>query len=223
MNKKKSAFDVKTLVTLGMLTALAYAVMAACKVIPKVEGFLSLDVTDAVIGIGGFLFGPLAVVCMSVVESLIEMVTVSTTGWYGLFMNIISTVFFLVPAVYLYRRSHKTSGAVLGLGVGVACRTMGMVAWNYIVTPRYFGMAQEGVVALMPIIIIFNLVKGILNAALIMMLYPPVASTLRRAGLVAPSTAHGTGEKPKFNYVPLLVSAVVLVTAILAVVVMLRE
>lgn len=223
MNKTKTSFDAKTLAALGMLTALAYAAMAVCKVIPKVEGFLSLDVLDAVIGVGGFLFGPLAAVCVSVVESFLEMLTLSTTGWYGLFMNIISTVFFLVPAAYIYRRRHKTSAAVVGLAVGVVCRTVGMILWNYIVTPHYFGMPQDAVLDLMPTIAVFNLVKGVLNAALLMILYPPVSAALRKTGLAAPSQAHGVGEKPRFNYAPLAVSIVVLVTAVLCVWAMLQK
>lgn len=223
MNKTKTSFDTKTLAALGMLTALAYAAMAVCKVIPKVEGFLSLDVLDAVIGVGAFLFGPLAAVCVSVVEAFIEMVTLSTTGWYGFFMNVISTVFFLVPAAYIYRRKHKTSAAVVGLAVGVVCRTVGMILWNYIVTPHYFGMPQAAVLDLMPTIVIFNIVKGVLNAALIMILYPPVSTALRKTGLAAPSQAHGAGEKPRFNYAPLVVSVVVLVTAILCVWAMLQK
>ncbi len=216
MNKSKSRFDTRTLAALGMLTALAYAAMAVCKlVIPKVENFLSLDVIDAVIGIGAFLFGPLAAVCVSVAEAFIEMVTLSTTGWYGFFMNVISTVFFLVPAAWLYRRKHKTSAAVIGLVEGVVCRTVGMFFWNYIVTPFYMGIEQDAVMALMPTIIVFNIVKGVLNAALIMILYPPVSTALRKNGLAAPSQAHGAGEKPRFNYAPLAVSIVVLVTAIL--------
>lgn len=223
MNEQKDRFDVKTLTALGMFTALAYAVAAVCKVLPKVGGFLSLDMVDAVIGVGGFLFGPLAVALMSAAEALLEFVSVSTTGWYGLLMNIISTTLFLVPAVRVYRRGRKTAWAVAGLAVGVVCRTVGMIVWNYIVTPAYFGMPQAAVLELMSTIILFNLVKGTLNAALIMILYPPVSTALRRVGLAAPGKARAQGAAPRFNYAPLFVSALVFLTAALAVWAMLRD
>ncbi len=223
MDRRKDLFDVKTLTAMGMLTALAYAVAAVCKVIPKVGGFLSLDMIDAVIGVGGFLFGPLSVALMSVAEALLEFVSVSTTGWYGLLMNIISTTLFLVPAVCIYRRSRRTAGAAGGLAVGVVCRTAGMIVWNYIVTPAYFGMPRAAVLGLMPTIILFNLVKGVLNAALIMILYPPVSTALRRVGLAAPGKAQAQGEAHRFNYAPLLVSVLVLITAALAVWAMLGD
>ncbi len=223
MNETKTGFDTRTLTALGMLTALAYAVMAVCKVIPPVGGFLSLDLKDTVMAIGGYLFGPLAALCMAVVVPLIEFVTVSDTGWYGLMMNIIATALFVIPAVYLYRRKHRTSSAVVGLAVGTLCLTVGMIAWNMIITPLYLKLPLDGVMDMMPLIVAFNLVKGVLNSAAIMILYPPVSTALRKTGLAAPSTAHGAGEKPRFNYAPLAVSILVLVTAILCVWAMLRQ
>lgn len=223
MKQNKTRYGTKTLVTMAMLTAMAYAVMAVCKVIPKVGGFLSLDAIDAVIGVGGFLFGPGAAVMMIVVEALIEMVTpLSTTGWYGFVMNVLSTTLLICPAVMIYQRKGKTSGAVIGLAVGVVFRLLGMIVFNYIVTPLYFGMPRAAVGELMPMIAGFNLVKGILNAALLMVIYPPVSAVLRKTGLVAPSKAGEREEGRKFDYLPLTVSLLVLVGAVLVVLNMLE-
>lgn len=216
-------FDVRTVTTMAMIVALAYAAMAVCKLfIPKIGGFLSLDIIDAVIGIGGFLFGPVAAVMMIVVEAFIEAITLSTTGWYGFVMNVLSTVLLICPAVIIYRHKGKTAGAVIGLCVGVVFRLLGMIVFNYIVTPMYFGMPRASVVELMPMIALFNLVKGTLNAALLMILYPPVSKTLRKIGLVAPSKAQSGGEGSKFSYVPLIVSLLVLAGAVLVVLKMLK-
>ena len=51
---------IRMIVTLGMLVAIAYAVMWVCKPIPKVMGILQFDLKDAVIVIGGLIYGPLA-------------------------------------------------------------------------------------------------------------------------------------------------------------------
>lgn len=212
---KRPLFSTKTLAALAMLTALAYAAMAVCKVIPPVLGFLSFDLKDTVMAVGGFLFGPAAALCMAVLVPLIEFITISGTGPYGLIMNIVATVLFVCPAVLLYRGRHKTSAAVAGLVLGTACLTAGMALWNYIITPLYFNMERSAVVEMMPVITAFNLVKGACNAALIMLVYPPVAAALRKVGLAPPSTACAPGEKPKFNYIPMVVSAFVLVTAVL--------
>lgn len=214
-NDRRPAFDTKTLVTLAMLSALAYAVMAICKVIPPIGGFLSFDLKDTVMAIGGYLFGPMAALCMAIVVPFIEFLSVSDTGWYGLLMNIIATSLFICPAVIIYRTKHRTSAAVLGLAAGTACLTLGMILWNYIITPLYFGMPRSAVMELMPMIVAFNLIKGACNSALIMLAYPPVSTALRKTGLVAPSKAYAPGQKPKFNYLPTVVSAFVLLTAVL--------
>ena len=109
--RSKSLMDTRTLVCTAMLCAVAYAVMYASKTIfapMAVAGFLKFDLKDVIIAIGGFLFGPLNVLLTSTVVSFIEMITVSTTGPWGLLMNIISTCSFLCPAAYFYKigRAH---------------------------------------------------------------------------------------------------------------------
>ncbi len=220
MKREKTRYDTKTLTAMAMLTALAYAVMAVCKVIPKVGNFLSLDAIDAVIGVGGFLFGPAAAVMMIVVEAFIEAITLSSTGWYGFLMNVLSTTLLICPAVWLYRRRGGTSGAVIGLTVGVLFRLLGMIVFNYFITPLYFQMPRAFVVDMMPMIAVFNLVKGVLNAALLMAIYPPASAALRRIGLAAPSAAKGEGRK--FSYAPLLGALVVLLGAVLVVLYMME-
>ncbi len=215
MKRDKTRYDTKTLTAMAMLTALAYAVMAVCKVIPKVGGFLSLDAIDAVIGVGGFLFGPAAAVMMIVVEAFIEAITLSSTGWYGFLMNVLSTTLLICPAVWLYRRRGGTSGAVMGLTVGVVFRLLGMIVFNYFITPWYFQMPRAAVVDLMPMIAVFNLVKGVLNAALLMAIYPPASAALRRIGLAAPSAVKEEGRR--FSYAPLIGALVVLLGAVLVV------
>lgn len=213
-------FDARAIATIGMLTAVAYAVMVACKVIPPIGGFLSFDLKDTVMVIGGIFYGPAAALCMAVLVPLVEFLTVSDTGPIGLVMNIVATAAFVCPAVMLYRRKHDTKHAVLGLVVGTVCLTAIMVLWNYALTPIFYKMPRKAVVDLMPMIIGFNIVKGVCNAALIMLLYPPVSTALRKVGLVAPSK--GSGAKAKFNYTPMVISAVVLVTGVLFLLAMLE-
>lgn len=222
MRKNKTKYDTKTLVTMAMLTALAYAVMAVCRFIPKAGNFLSLDAIDAVIGVGGFLFGPAAAVMMIVVEAFIEMITLSQTWLYGFVMNVLSTVLLICPAVIIYRKLGRTSGAVTGLTVGVACRLVGMIAFNYLITPMYFGMPRASVMDMMPMIAVFNLVKGILNAALLMVIYPPVSAALRKVGLVPLRTAQEEGESRKFSYLPLIAALIVLAVSVGVVIYMLK-
>ena len=64
-----------------------------------------------------------------------------------------------------------------------------MLLWNYLITPIYMGMDREQVVVpmLIPVFLPFNLVKGGLNMALILLIYKPVVTALRKARLVPES------------------------------------
>ena len=70
----------KKITLMAMLAAMAYAAMLVTRPLPQVAGFLSYDLKDVVIAIAGFLLGPAAALIITVVVSLIEMVTVSSTG-----------------------------------------------------------------------------------------------------------------------------------------------
>lgn len=186
----RSRMNLRTLSSLGMLTAVAYVVMYLSKMLPQVSGFLQMDLKDTVICIGGFIFGPVASAVISLVVALVEMFSVSDTGPIGMVMNVLATCSFCCTAAFVYKKMHTKKGAVLGLFLGVATLTVVMLLWNYLITPLYMGVERDVVKdMLVPIILPFNLVKGGLNVALILVLYKPVVTALRQARLVPESQA----------------------------------
>lgn len=189
----KSKLDIRTTACNGMLCAVAYVVMYLSKTVfafMAVAGFLKFDLKDVVIAIGGFLFGPLNVVCVSIVVSLIELVTVSTTGPWGFLMNVISTCAFLCPAAYLYKRHRTFKWAIWGLVIGGALMAGTMMLWNYLVTPIYQGVPRAAIAEmLLPVFLPFNLIKGLMNGSLTILLYKPVVEALRKANLAPQSDA----------------------------------
>lgn len=185
----KSLQRTRNLVLMAMLAAMAYVLMAVGRV--PVIMFLKYDPKDVVLGIGGFMLGPGAAALMSLLVSLIEMVTVSETGFIGFFMNVLSTCAFICPAAWFYHRKRSLRSATIGLAVGVILMTIMMLAWNYIITPIYMGYPRAAVAEmLLPVFLPFNLIKGALNAAFTILLYKPISSALLRSRLVS-------GEEPK--------------------------
>ena len=179
---------VKTMTSLAMLTAVAYVVMILSKMLPQVLGFLQLDLKDTVICIGGFIFGPLAAAIISIVVAVVEMFTYSDTGIIGCIMNVLATVAFCCTASFVYKKVHTKKGAVIGLALGTLFLTVVMLLWNYLITPIYMEMDRAVVAAMLPKVFLpFNLVKGGLNMAVILLLYKPVVTALRRARLVPES------------------------------------
>ena len=193
MNTRSKSLKAKDLTMLALLAAVAYVVMYLSKLIPvNVLGFLNFDLKDVIICITGFLFGPLGAACVSLVVSFIEMLTVSSTGLWGLLMNV--------------------KNAVIGLVVGVLLMTAVMLLWNYLITPIYMGQPREFVATLLiPYFLPFNLIKGGINATLTVLLYKPIVNALRKAKLVEPSS--GKGGKSKVGVA--LVAAVLFVTFVL--------
>ena len=188
----------RRLAVTAMLCALAYAAVAVARIpITPVE-FLKYEPKDVIIAIGGFLYGPLAALSISVIVSLIEMLTISSTGWIGFVMNVLSSAAFAGVAALVYRKKRTLGGAVLGLCLGVVCMAGTMVLWNYLITPLYMGTSRADVAAmLLPINLPFNLLMGCLNGALTALLYRPVVQGLRHAHLFPESSAAPARKRGK--------------------------
>ena len=202
--RTRSRANTQKLTSLGMLTAIAYVVMLISKALPQVSGFLQMDLKDTVICIGGFLFGPVAAATISIVVALVEMFTVSDTGIIGLIMNVLATVSFCCTAAFVYKRNHTRKGAVIGLALGTIVLTIVMLLWNYLIPPIYMKLDRAVVAAMLPTVFLpFNLVKGGLNMALILVIYKPVVTALRKARLVPESRgAQAAGSTGILNGVP---------------------
>ena len=217
----QATHSTRRLTLMAMLAAMAYVAMLITRPLPHVAGFLSYDLKDVIVVISGFVLGPASALIISAVVSLIEMVTVSTTGPIGLVMNVLSTCAFALPPALLYARDRSLKNAALGLAAGVALMTVMMLAWNYIITPMYMGVPRAVVAGmLLPTFLPFNLVKGGLNAGITMLIYKPVAAALRRAGLLAES-ASGAGKR-HFSLPATLISVFVVITCIVVLVIMSR-
>ena len=182
----KRKIDIKTLAVLAVLSAMAYVLMLLIHIsfMPGNE-FLVFDLKDVPIVIGGFLYGPFAVVAMSVVVSFLEMVTVSRDAWVGFAMNVLSTCAFACPAAIIYMRKRSLKGAVLGLVAGWLCVSGVMVLWNYIVTPVYRGFPRAVIVPMLPTVFLpFNLIKYGFSAAIVMLVYKPLSIALKKAKII---------------------------------------
>ena len=210
-DSSRSRIDLRTWVSMAMLTAVAYVVMYLSKMLPSVNGFLDFDFKDVVICISGFIYGPLPAAIISIVVALIEAVTISHTGPIGLLMNILATCSFCCTATFIYKKNHTMKGAVVGLSLGVIALVTVMLLWNYLITPIYQKIPREVVAAMLPTVFLpFNLAKGGMNMAATLLLYKPVVTALRKARLVAPSKSGGQGRKLNVGF--LLFSLALLAT-----------
>ena len=179
----KNRNSAKKLVLIAMLAAVAYVIVCLIRV--PVVLFLNYEPKDVIITIGAFLLGPVCGFVVSLLVSLLEMVTISGTGLIGALMNLLSTCSFSCTAAIIYKKRRTFSGAIIGLAVGTVAMTAVMVLWNWLITPLYMGVSREVVRGmLIPYFLPFNLFKATLNCALVLILYKPLVTALRRASLV---------------------------------------
>lgn len=207
------SYQLKKLAILGLLTALSFLCVLFFRI--PVFQFLDFEPKDVVITIAAFMFGPLSGAAISVAVSFIELVTISTTGWIGFVMNVLSSVCFVCPAAFIYKKRHKMSGAVIGLITGSLLMLTAMLLWNYLITPFYMGITREAVTAmLLPVFTPFNLLKSGMNTALVLLLYKPVVTGLRKANLI-PHNPNGDKPKSKISIGILIAAGLLLLTCVL--------
>ncbi len=191
MRKTKNK-TLEKVVGIAIFSALALVVALVCNVIPPVQGFLSLDVKDAVITIAAFTYGPVSAVMISLISALIEALTFSTTGWYGFVMNFVSSAVFSLTATLLYSRRRTLNGALIALFIAVVATTGSMLLINTFITPLYLvyngmplNVAKGTVADMLPKVLLpFNFAKTMMNGAVLMLLYKPVTVAMSGAGLI---------------------------------------
>ena len=228
---KINSENIKKITIIGVFIALAYAVSA---VLPIKVSFLTLDFKDVISTICGLFFGPLAGIVCAAIVPFIEMITTSSTGFYGLIMNLISSIAFVGIASIIYKYKKTIFGAILGL-VTASVATMGvMTLANILITPYYLesamGMpltaAKETVKTLLPTTIIpFNIVKSILNAGLSMLIYKPLSKVLKSMGITrgfksseaSSEKAQNVSSNKTRSLIVTLVSAAIVIAALVVV------
>lgn len=151
----------KKLVSVAMFAALAYGVAAMCYFLPKVSGFLSLDIKDAVIVLCALIFGPVSGVAIAVIVPVLELVTgFSATALYGLVMNILSSVTFCLVTGLIYKYKRSFYGAIIALVAGVFSVTAVMILANLLITPLYLTFIGKDVGVMEVIKTVFTSANG---------------------------------------------------------------
>ena len=215
--KSNSTNKIKTLAIMAMLTALAVAADMFLR-IPGIGGFLTYEPKDVILTIGAFIYNPIAGLVMSLVVCLVEMVTVSSTGFIGLLMNFLASAMFVGVASVIYYRKKTIVRAIIGLVAGSAAMIAVMLLWNYIMTPIYMGVPREAVVSMIPTLLLpFNAIKAALNASLVLLLYKPVVTALRKSKLIPTRESNDIPNRKKTNTVIIVIASAVAVATLLLV------
>ena len=143
--------------------------------------FLLYDPGHVFLLIAAFKFGPQAGILMTLVYAMVFALITGQGGPYGALMNFLSTSAFVLVSSLVYLRRHDRKGAIIGLVLGSITMTVIMIPANLIITPLYLAVNRTIISQLiLPAIIPFNLLRGLISSVLTLLIYKKISFLLNK-------------------------------------------
>ena len=197
--RKESRIDIRTLVQIGMLSAIAIILMLFEIPLPFAPSFYELDFSEIPVLICSFSLGPVAgVVCEFIKELLKLFLKGTSTAFVGDLANFVVGCSFILPASVVYFAQKTKTGAIIGMGVGTAVMTVFGSLFNAVyLIPAFsvlfdtpleviIGMGTDINPAIVSVntlvlfaVVPFNLLKGVLVSVVTFFLYKHIERLLR--------------------------------------------
>lgn len=170
-------WSTRTLVTIALLAAIS--VLLSFIEFPLLPGvaWLSYDASIMPAAVCGFAFGPAAGVACGLISVIAHGILFA--DFTGALMNGLVVLGFVLPSALVYQRIHSFKGAIIGLVLGIVFAVLMAIVGNLVVTPAWLGVPLDAVVAMIvPILIPFNLLKGLLNSVLTLIVYKAISNLI---------------------------------------------
>ena len=170
-------WSTRTLVTIALLCAIS--VLLSFVEFPLLPGvtWLKYDASAMPALVCGFAFGPAAGLACGIVSCIAHGILMA--DFTGALMNIMVIVGIVAPSAIVYQRNRTFKGAAIGLALGVLGAIVMAVLGNLLLTPAWLGVPFDAVVAMIvPVLIPFNLLKGLVNAVLTVVVYKAVSNMI---------------------------------------------
>lgn len=195
---KKRNLILGNVAKIAILSALAGLLNLITFPVPFFPPFYEVDLSDAVVLIGGFAIGPWAVVVIEGIKQIINItVNGSVTAFVGELANFLMGVAFTLPAALVYKHKKTVKRALLGTGIGLLSLVLFSSLLNYFVLiPAYtkaFGleavmaMAQKAMPAIRDIktlvlfaTVPFNFLKGLVCSVITFLIYKRISPLLHK-------------------------------------------
>ena len=185
--KKNNNNTLYKMVSTSMMCALAVVLMFVVRfsLLPNAK-FLEYDMGDIPVILSTLFINTPAGFIVLFFVSLIQSLTVSaTSSWQGFIMHILSTGSYIIILSLFTKKNDDAKKMISGLAVSTVALTLIMIPLNLIFTPLYLNVPVEAVAELLlPAIIPFNFIKGIINSFLIILLYKPLKLILQKSNML---------------------------------------
>ncbi|MCI2774429.1 ECF transporter S component [Staphylococcus petrasii] len=177
----------KRLITISMLSAIAFILTFIKFPLPFLPPYLTLDFSDVPTLLATFTFGPLAGVIVALVKNILNFIF-NMGDPVGPVANFLAGVSFLLSAYYVSKKkyTHSNRSLIIGLAVGTIVMTIVLSILNYFVLLPLYGMIFNlgDVFTNLKIIILsgiipFNIIKGIIISIIFILLYKRLKRVLQ--------------------------------------------
>ena len=196
MNTK--LFTLHNMTKIAILTAISAIIMLFEFPLPFAPSFYELDLSEAVILMGGFAMGPLAAAIMELLKNLLNLLLNGTiTAGVGELANFVMGCALVVPASLIYQYRKTLKGAIIGLVTGtLSLVVIGCIMNYFVMIPAYVALAHfpmeailsmgaeaNGMVNSLGTLVLFavapfNLVKGVACSLINLLLYKRLSKIL---------------------------------------------
>lgn len=176
-DKNTNVWSTKQMVIMALMCAIgALLSFVEFPLLPGVT-WLKFDASNMPAMVVGFGFGPGAGVAVGIAIAVIHGLLMA--DFTGALMNILCVTCFVLPAALMYRKKRTYPVAIVGLLLSVIAATLAAIVGNLLLTPMWLGVPLDAVIAMIiPILIPFNLVKGLINAVLTLIIYKSISNLI---------------------------------------------
>ncbi len=175
--KNTNKWGTRQLVTMALLCAIG--VLLSFIEFPLIPGvtWLKYDASAMPAMVCGFAFGAGGGLAVGIAGAIIHGILMA--DFSGAVMNILVVIGFVVPASLVYQHGRTLPRAIIGLIASVVCAVIMAIVGNLVITPAYLGVPMDAVIAMiLPILVPFNLAKGIINAVLTLAVYKSISNLI---------------------------------------------
>ena len=170
-------WSTRQLVTMALMCAIgALLSFIEFPLLPGVT-WLKFDASNMPAMVAGFAYGPAGGIAVGIITAIIHGLLMA--DFTGALMNILVVVCFVLPAALIYKKMHTFTGAIIGLVFSIIAGVIGAIIGNLLLTPSWLGVPFDAVVALIiPVLIPFNIIKGLINAVLTLIIYKSISNII---------------------------------------------
>lgn len=168
-------YSTKQLVVMALMCAIAILLSFVEFPIIPAASFLKLDIALVPSSVIGFAYGAGPGILVGFACAIAH--AVITGNWVGALMNCIAALAFILPSALIYKHIRTLKGAMLGLVSAAVCLVVAQIIANLVIDPLFYGMPFSAVVTLIiPAILPFNIIKGVVIAVIAGIVYKSISN-----------------------------------------------